>query len=155
MKDPTKDLADRLALLNIRHQVAFASLGTPATRAQLTDLAEVLEAALRADTMGTIDQREQAVSRVRAIVDPSDLDDRDRATSFWATPLGRLLFAAGGYGQNTLSQSQAAGVLGCSRQWVHELVTAGRFTRIPSLPVQVLTMEVQELLKARLDKLVN
>ena len=143
MKDIVKDLADRMALLRVRHDVVFVQVGHPANPEYLS-LAEALyEGLLAGDPV--------AVARARAVVDPADLDRKD----FWATSLGRLMFAAGAFGSGMIGRGFAAGILGCSRQWVHELVTSGRLTRSPGSAVLVSADDVREVLKTRIDSLVK
>jgi hypothetical protein len=139
MKDTIKDLADRLALLHVRHQVAFIQISIPANPAYLT-IAESLDAGLQ---VGDPD----AAARVRGVVDPGDLS----RSEFWATPLGRLLFLAGGYSGKTCTQTVAAGVLGCSRQWVSAMVAEGKLTTAPGRGVYA--AEVRGVLLHRAERL--
>jgi hypothetical protein len=140
MKDTVKDLCDRMALLHIRFAVVF---GTPRpANPLLVSLAEALEAGLRAADP-------DAIAKVRGVVDPGDLS----GTGFWATPLGRLLFAAGGYGQQTCTQTVAAAVLDCSRQWVSAMVAEHKLA--PAAERGVYVEELRGVLQARLDRLVK
>jgi hypothetical protein len=149
MKDPVTDLTDRLALLVVRYNVAF-NTGKDGPGHYLCTLADYL--------IGRVALGDQnAVSRLRAVVEPADL----ASASFWATPLGRLLFAAGGCGPAAMTQQDAADVLGCSRQYVNELVTGGRLLSVaPPAGSRargrlVDTAQVRALLAQRLDKLVK
>jgi hypothetical protein len=148
MKDPITDLADRLALLKVRHNVVFGTPGPTAPEyvsPHCVRMAEII-----AD--GLMIENAEMVGKARGVVDPADLG----GTEFWATALGRLLFAAGGYGareDETIGQAFAAGVLGCSRQWVNELVARGELTSAVSSQVRV--DQVRVLLKTRMDKLVK
>jgi hypothetical protein len=135
MKDITKDLTDRLALLHVRHAVVFVCVPVPANPLYL-DIAEALESGLRAGDPDT-------VAKVRGVVDPGDLD----RSEFWATPLGQLLFLAGGYSGETCTQTTAAGVLSCSRQWVSLMLAEGKLTVGPQRAVYA--GEVRAMLKAR------
>lgn len=139
MKDITTDLTDRLALLDVRYGVVFGPYGGHVAQREqtLAHVARQLEGGLRA---GDLD----AVARVRGVVDPADLAEG----GFWMTSLGRLMFAAGAFGDATVGQAFAAGVLGCSRQWVGELATSGRLARTPGNLVYA--SEVRALLKTRL-----
>jgi len=140
MKDTMKDLADRMALLHVRHGVVFGD-AVGANPAYLR-FAEDLEAGLRSGDPN-------AVARARGVVDPADLGE----SAFWSSSLGRLMFAAGCYGSGTVGQAFAAGVLGCSRQWVHELVARGILSRCAANTVDV--EEVRAVLKTRIDELVK
>lgn len=152
MKTVTVDLAERLAMLHVRYAVAYQYLGprqTP-TEDQYLMIAETLERGLRAADP-------DVVSRTRALVDAADLAD-DRATGFWSTPLGRMLFAAGGFSEASLSRTLAAGVLDCSRQWIHELVVRGDLQAAPSqsgTDRYVYAERVRTLLIKRLDQSVK
>lgn len=88
---------------------------------------------------------ETAVKIMRAFVDSADLLSAD----FWRTPLGRLMFAAGGFGPDSemVGQSFAGGVLGFSRQRVAQLVADGRLTRAG---VMVPAGQVRNMLKQRI-----
>jgi hypothetical protein len=95
-----------------------------------------------------------AVAVARSLVDPAEQAGRE----FWATPLGHLLFAAGGYPHDEMPQSYAAGLLGCSRQWVHALVTSGQVrsdVSARSAVRKVNAADIRTLLKTRIDQLVK
>jgi hypothetical protein len=97
---------------------------------------------------------ELSVEVLRAVVDPGDLLDE----SFWATPLGRLMFAAGGYKRGVMTQTAAAAVLGLSRQRVHQLILSeglGSDTSVNPAARMVRVEDVRFLLKPRLDALVK
>lgn len=147
-KTLTTDLAERLALLDVRHSVVFQTKTEPITDSFLS-LAVDLAAGLRKGD-------KDAVARVRGIVDPSELTGPTLgADGFWATELGRWLFAAGGYPDTSLTRTAAAHILDCSRQWIHELVTKGTLKASPSrtsIDREVYATEVQNLLKARLTR---
>lgn len=140
MKDVTTDLYDRIALLHLRHSTVFGM--KPPANPDYGELASLMEVGLRTNYS-------QAVEWMRALIDPADLSRAE----FWTTSLGRLLFAAGGYGAGEIGQALAAGVLGCSRQYVHDLIVKGRLSRRDSLMVDA--AEVRDLLKARIDALVK
>jgi hypothetical protein len=154
VKDIMTDLRDRLAMLHTRHMVAFefvAFFSGPADPPVYEPLAATLKA-------GLYSADPEIVTRVRALIDPSELVDLDRPTSFWATSLGRLLFSAGGFYETALPRTLAAAVLGCSRQWVHELVVKGELQAAPSPAASdraVYAERVRTLLSKRLDGLVN
>ncbi len=145
-KDTITDLCERLHMLWLRYNVVFRE-PTHASPPYIP-MAESLARGLLAEDKG-------AVVVTRSLV---DLADTDRA-EFWATPLGRLLFVAGGYGDETLTQSVASALLGCSRQWVHALVVKGDLDSFPvdSKPGvrRVLVDQVRPLVKAKLDRLVK
>jgi len=149
MKNITTDLADRLALLHVRHNVVFGLAGPSLpdfVAKQFMTTAHILAEGLRAEDPDT-------VAKVRGVVDPAELS----GTSFWITNLGRLLFMAGGYGNGQVTQALAAGVLGCSRQWVHELVASRKLLSAPApvgaVPARAVDAEqVRGLLKAKLDR---
>jgi hypothetical protein len=147
MKNITTDLAARLALLHTRAQVVLGRFpAEPADRLPADhassfyrDAAAMLEAGLR-------EGNPDAIGKVRAVVDPADMDRSD----FWGTPLGRLLFVAGGFGAETCSQAIAAGVLGCSRQWVSAMVSEGKLNAAPR---GVYVEQVQGVMQARAKRL--
>lgn len=141
MKEPVTDLADRLALLAIRHCVALNTIAAAPPPHVLHTFAEEMVAALRTSYPVA------AVARVRAVVDPGDMDRAD----FWGTPLGRLLFLADGYGRETCSQAVAAAVFGCSRQWVSAMVAEEKLA--PAAGRGVFVEQVQGVLLARLKRL--
>lgn len=138
MKDPVTDLADRLALLRVRYEVAFHSpFGAPGP-------VHALAVALSLNLRHGMDD---AVRMTRAVVDPGDLDRPE----FWGTPLGRLLFEAGGHVGETMTQTAAAAVLGCSRQWVNAMVAEDKLTSAAERGVYV--EQVRAVLKHRADRL--
>lgn len=148
MKDTITDLADRLAMLHTRAQVVLGDFSSdevdwlPADHAAhfYRDAAAILAAGLR-------EGHPDAIGKVRAVVDPADLDRPE----FWGTPLGRLLFVAGGFTGETLTQTGAAGLLGCSRQWVNAMVAEGKLA--PAADRGVYAEQVREVLKARVERL--
>lgn len=148
MKTVTADLADRLAMLYTRYCTAYqdlAPLRSP-TEDQYLMMAETFAAGLYAASP-------DVVARTRALVDPAELADQT-AAGFWSTPLGRVLFAAGGFAEAALSRTLAAGVLDCSRQWIHELVVRGDLQAAPSqsgTDRYVYAAKVRTLLIKRLD----
>lgn len=143
MKDITKDLYDRLALLHNRYVVVFVALATRTagiSDSYFVGIAAALEEGLRT---GDAD----SVAMVRGVVDPAELDRAE----FWGTPLGRLLFVAGGYQGQTVTQTMAAGLLGCSRQWVNAMVAEGKLT--PGIERGVYADQVREVLRVRAERL--
>lgn len=72
-------------------------------------------------------------------------------SSFWATSLGKLVFARGGYPGSCVSQTQVADILGVSRQRVGQLVSDGTLLRYLAVPSEVTVDSVQELLLRRLS----
>lgn len=148
MKDPITDLADRMALLHVRHDVVFGLHGPRITPTAILAAAQGLESALRA---GDPD----AAARVRGVVDPADMD----RSEFWATPLGRLMFVAGAFRGETCTQTVAAAVLDCSRQWVNAMVAEGKLSpaSVAASPTGrgVHVEQVRAILKARIDRLVK
>jgi hypothetical protein len=144
------NLASRLSLLHLRYAVAYSLITPTPDDDQYLMIAETFHAGLRASNP-------DVVARVRALVDPMELTD-DRANGFWSTNLGRLLFAAGGFTESSMSRTMAAGVLDCSRQWIHELVVKGDLQAAPSLSgtdKYVFAERVRTLLIKRLDTLVK
>jgi len=141
-----KDLCDRMALLHNRYDVVFRRTNVPGHLPYIP-LAEALAAGLAAD-------HPEAAKLARAVVDPADLDRPE----FWATPLGRLMFAAGAFRDKAVTQTLAAAVLGCSRQWVHQMVVRGLLRTDAGLnPAarEVYAKDVREMLKTKLDSLVK
>jgi hypothetical protein len=148
MKIVIEDLIDRLAMLHTRHLVAFEFVAPVGEPTMYEPLAYVLQNGLRESDPGI-------VTRVRAVVDPSELGAE---SPFWFTPLGRTLFAAGGFVETSLSRTMAAGILGCSRQWIHELVVKGELQAAPSQTGTdrfVYAEKLRTLLTKRLDALVK
>lgn len=146
MKDVAKDLEDRLALLRVRYEVAFYALSI---HSPLEPIVESLESGLH-------DSLHSAVERVRALVDPAELE----SSKFWGTPLGVLLFAAGGHLGPSVSQAIASAVLHCSRQYVHELVVCGKLLSIAppvgSTTARLVSTEgVRTLARKKIDRLVK
>lgn len=147
MKDIRQDLADRLALLRVRYEVAF--FAPFASTPDYEQLAGVLE-------NGMHNGLSSAVEMVRALVDPGELE----SAKFWGTPLGVLLFSAGGYTDLACPQTVAAAVLRCSRQYVHELIVSGKLLSVAP-PVgstsgrMVESAGVRVLVMKKLDRLVN
>lgn len=139
------DLCERMNVLRLRHGIVFRNL-SPAV-IPFIPLAESL-------AWGLAKEDKDAVIIARSLVDPTE---QSRA-EFWATPLGRLLFTAGGYPGETITQTLAAGLLGCSRQRVHQLVVKGD---LKSAPVdhlaarEVFTGQVRALLRTKIDKRVK
>jgi excisionase family DNA binding protein len=142
MKLAAEDIADRLGMLNVRYAVAFCTIATP-DDPKYRELAESLETAL-------VRQDPEAVSRVRALVDHAELGK----AAFWATPLGILLFYAGGFTSEEMPQTLAASLLGCSRQYVSELVKKGKLptSRYGVRGGMVQSEAVRQLLIHKLDK---
>jgi len=143
MKDVKQDLFDRLLLLRSRYEVAF-SCGSAVDDRWCELYAEIVEKGLH-------DSTESSLRAVRAIVDPAEMS----AAAFWQTPLGALAFSAGGYPNAEMPQSLAALVLGCSRQYVSEMVKSGKLTAPHTGSRMVLAEGVRELLRRKLDKFVN
>lgn len=145
MKYAAEDIADRLGMLNVRYAVAFCIPATPGDP-KYREIAESLETALAC-------QEPEAVSRVRALVDHSELG----SAAFWQTPLGVLLFYAGGFTAEEMPQTLAASVLGCSRQYVSEMVKSGKLptSRYGVRGGMVETDAVRRRLIRKLDELVN
>lgn len=152
MKDIRQDLEDRLALFDLRHNIVFALfggddlVGGPEMYAYI---AGKLEEGLHEGSPDT-------VKSVRALIDPGELD----SAKFWGTPLGVLLFSAGGYVPLACPQTVAAAVLRCSRQYVHELIVSGKLLSVAP-PVgstsgrMVESAGVRVLVMKKLDRLVN
>ena len=146
MKDIVKDLEDRLALLNVRHEVAFA---------MFTGHYPYPEVAARLEE-GLHEGNQDTVKRVQAVVDPADMDSAE----FWATPLGVLLFAAGGYPRPMVPQAVVVSVLRCSRQYVHELLVSKKLLSVATPVGSTVTRMVdakgvQALVKKKIDRLVK
>jgi hypothetical protein len=146
MKDIRQDLEDRLALLRVRYEVAFHVKGG---HWPIGPLAAALE-------NGMHNGLDSAVRMVRALVDPGELE----SAKFWGTPLGVLLFSAGGFTDLACPQTVAAAVLRCSRQYVHELIVSGKLLSVAP-PVgstsgrMVESAGVRVLVMKKIDRLVN
>jgi hypothetical protein len=142
-KDTTSDLCERMDLLCLRFNIVFGVVGLPAVAARpYIPMAEAI-------SRGLLTADRAAVNVTRALVDPAEMDRPE----FWATPLGRLLFAAGGYVPKTCTQTVAAAVLDCSRQWVSAMVAEHKLSVAEGRGVYV--EEVRALLKSRIDRLVK
>lgn len=144
MKDIVVDLAERLELLHVRHGIVFRSLAPSGDVPQLAV----------GVTRGLYKQEPDAVQVCQALIDQGELERAD----FWGSPLGRRLFLAGGYRKEAVTQSIAARVLGCSRQYVHALITSGQLRSETGLSAerrQVSVVDVRDLLKDRIDSLVK
>ncbi len=140
-KDIVTDLCERMHALWLRSQVVFGSRNDIPRNVPYPPLAEAL---LR----GLAEGDGLAVPAIRALVDRSEMGRPE----FWGTSLGRLLFAAD-EGAVPISQTMAAAVLGCSRQWVSAMVTEGKLTATNDRSVY--SDEVRRVLKARIDRLVK
>jgi hypothetical protein len=141
MKDTITDLCERLDLLRLRYNIAFGIIGLPAAAARpYIPMAEAI-------SRGLLDADPAAMNITRALVDPAEM----YRPEFWGTPLGRLLFAAGGFPQQTCTQTVAAVVLGCSRQWVSAMVAEEKLTPADGRGVQV--EQVRQVLKNRANRL--
>ncbi len=117
-----EDLRARLTRLAMRHETAY---GTGARDADVRVTCNRLYDRL-ASGYGPL-RREAAETVVTALVEPRERGD----AAFWSSELGRLLFAAGGFGDDDIGQAFAASVLGCSRQYVGELIGRGKLERRP------------------------
>jgi len=139
-KDVVTDLCERMHVLWLRSQVVFGKLDIPHNIPYPPLAVSLLH--------GLADGDPLAVPHIRALVDPTEMD----RPAFWATDLGRLLFAADG-GARPVSQTVAAAVLGCSRQWVSAMVAEGKLTATSDRSVY--SDEVRKVLKDRVDRLVK
>lgn len=142
MKDVKKDLEDRLALLRDRYETAFATTVMLSAPAPFDTLASVLEGGLN-------ERLDSAVTMAKAVIDPAELN----SVAFWQTPLGALLFAAGGFPHKDMPQTLAARVLGCSRQYVSEMLKTGKLTAPHAASRMVLAEGVREQLCRKIDRL--
>ncbi len=138
--DVVTDLCERMHTLWLRSQVVLGTVDIP-HNIPYPPLAEAL---LR----GLADGEGLAAMRLRALVDKAEM----ARPEFWGTDLGRLLFAAE-QGAVPISQTTAAHVLGCSRQWVSAMVAEGKLTATSDRSVY--SDEVRRVLKARVDRLVK
>jgi hypothetical protein len=143
MTDIITDLCERMHVLHLRHLVVFEP-SHPADGGRVIDMYVPRAEAL---VRGLIDSDHAAVVIVRSLVDPGDMGE----PTFWGTPLGRLLFCAGGYERQTCTQTEAAAVLGCSRQWISAMVGEGKLDAAEGRRVRV--DQVCGVLKARADRL--
>jgi hypothetical protein len=134
------DLCERLDLLRLRYGIVFQTL-SPAVP-PFIPMAEAISRGLAAEDRA-------AVQITRALVDPTEMDRAE----FWGTPLGRLLFLARGYVSGTCTQTVAAAVLDCSRQWVSAMVAEDKLTAAHDRGVYA--EEVHKILKSRIDRLVK
>jgi hypothetical protein len=146
-KDIITDICERMDLLRLRHGAVFGGL-SPAV-VPFIPIAEALARGLGAE-------EPDAVRAARSLVDPGEL----AGPQFWGSPFGRLLFLAGGWDGDTLSQTHAAALLGCSRQWVHALVEKGDLGAAPGAPGKpgarpVYASHVLAFMKAKIDMAVN
>lgn len=137
MTDIITDLIERMHVLHLRHQVVFTRADP---RPGYLSTAETL-------VRGLVNGDKTAVTIVKALVDPGDTGE----PAFWGTPLGRLLFCAGGHQRDTCTQAEAAAVLGCSRQWISAMVGEGKLDAAEGRRVRV--DQVCGVLKARADRL--
>lgn len=147
-KDTITDLCERMHLLHMRNVIVFHESGTgPIGNIPYIPLAEALARGLLADD-------KDAVATAHAVVGMNDLFRAD----FWVTPLGRLLFQAGGYPGDSCTQTVAAAAMGCTRQYVHALVKSGQIRSqagINPAAREVNVVDVRDLLKTKLDRLVK
>lgn len=141
-KDAVTDLCERMHTLWLRSQTVFGSRNDIPHNISYIPLADALLRALA-------DGDALAVPHIRALIDPTEMDRPE----FWGTNLGRGLFAAD-EGAVPISQTVAAAVLGCSRQWVSAMVNEGKLTAT-GVSRGVYSDEVRRVLKARVDRLVN
>jgi hypothetical protein len=141
-KDIVTDLCERMHALWLRSQVVFGSTNDIPHNIPYIPLAEAL---LR----GLAEGDGLAIPYIWALVDKAEMD----RPAFWGTDLGRLLFATD-KGAVPISQTVAAAVLGCSRQWVSAMVKEGKLTALADGRM-VYSDEVRRVLKARVDRLVN
>jgi hypothetical protein len=139
--DIISDLCERLDLLRLRNNIVFGVLD-PLPRGFVPH-AESL-------ARGLLAEDQDAVHVVRALIDPAELS----LTSFWLSPLGRLLFAVGGYPRETVPQGVAAAVLGCSRQWVNAMIAKGKLPPAAK-DREVYYQHVRAMVKAKLESLTD
>lgn len=137
-KDVITELCERMDLLRLRYAILFR-VENPATP-PFVPMAEAL-------ARGLLSEDTNAIQITRTLVDPGELHRPD----FWGTPLGRLLFLAGGYGQESCTQAVAAQVLSCSRQWVSAMVTEEKLGSTDDRGVFV--DQVRMVVKHRADRL--
>lgn len=138
-KGPVADLCERMDTLRLRYNLVFNAQVTPAAPPYIP----MAEALVQALTIGD----PAAVNVARAVV---GFDQLTRS-EFWGSPLGRLLFAAGGFPSEMCSQSVAAAVLSCSRQWVSAMLAEGKLTPAEWRSVRV--DEVRKMLTERAARL--
>lgn len=141
MKDTVTDLCERLDLMRLRYNIAFGIIGLPAIAAPpYIPMAEAIG-------RGLLNADPGAMNVTRALVDPAEMDRPE----FWGTPLGRLLFTAGGFPREACTQTVAAAVLGCSRQWVSAMVAEEKLAAADDRGVYV--EQVRQVLKSRANRL--
>lgn len=144
LKTVADDIAARLALLHTRYQVVMGQFtADDATRLPVDHAAGFYAEAAAYLEQGLREGHPDAVAKVRAVVDPGDL----ARPEFWGTHLGRLLFIAGGYREETCTQTMAALLLACSRQWVSAMVAEGKLS--PAVDRGVYASQVRGVLLAR------
>lgn len=139
-------ICNRMDALHLRHALVFNPASAPAAPPYIP-LAEALADGL---ALGS----QSAVIVAHALLDDSDRQDE----RFWAMDLGRLFFLAGGFRGDAVSHKIAASLLGCSRQYVHALVTGKKVRAEMSEHLaarMVNAADVRDLLKAKIDKSVN
>lgn len=139
---PTDAIRNRMEALHLRHAIAFPDHTPPKGTLIEAFAQEMTERLKRSDDL--------AVTIMRALIDAAD---QQPDAAFWGTPLGRLLFAAGGYQHDAVPQATAAAVLRISRQRVHQLVLSGALgseTGVNPAARQVRAADVRYLLKQRI-----
>lgn len=141
-KDPIADLCERMDTLRLRYTIVFAGPvaeqipGAP----PYIPLAETI-------AQGLADQDSYAATVAKSVVGYAEMTRAE----FWGTPLGRLMFAGGCFPGEQCSQTVAAYVLSCSRQWVSAMLAEGKLT--PADFRGVLVSEVRVMLAERAKRL--
>jgi hypothetical protein len=141
-KDPIADLCERMDTLRLRYTIVFTSPvaeQVPAAPPYIP-LAETI-------AQGLADQDAYAATVAKSVVGWAEMTQ----PTFWGTPLGRLMFTGGCFPSAVCSQTVAAVVLGCSRQWVSAMLAEGKLT--PAESRGVLVAEVQIMLAERAKRL--
>jgi hypothetical protein len=116
-KDPIADLCERMDTLRLRYAIVFNPPGTLPAAPPYIPMAETI-------MRGLADQDSHAATVAKSIVGYAEMS----RSEFWGTPLGRLMFVGGCFPTESCSQTVAAAVLNCSRQWVSAMVAEGKLT---------------------------
>lgn len=137
-KDPIADLCERMNALHLRYAIVFG--GTVVDRVPAAPPYVALAVPLM---RGLADGDVQAVTIAKAVVGYAEMAQ----TEFWGTPLGRLMFVGGCFPADQCSQTVAAAVLECSRQWVSAMLAEGKLSAADFRGVYV--DEVRKILAER------
>lgn len=135
------DLCERMDVLRLRYNIVFypKAAATPAAPPYIPLAERVFK--------GLVDGDPAAATIARSIVGYAEMG----RTDFWGTPLGKLMFVGGCFPSKSCSQTVAAAVLGCSRQWVSAMLAEGKLSAAEYRGVYV--DEVRRVLAERAKRL--